>query len=372
MRNSKIMRQGLALATSITLGVGVLGVAPAVASEDELPAPGRVSTVPTPNQPDIDNIEHLYPGARKEHFIRTRDNVRIHVWEYGKSARQADTVIMTGGYPWTSSGLDVFARILATKYHVVRYDHRASGKSGHPEEPYMYKLERVADEMYDVIRATTAGKNKVHVFGEAWCPFIASQVAHQYPGSIRTITSLGAPSIDMAGNIYARDMENGDLPAKLAGKRQMAALWYIWLMRGSGTKKPSPVLKGLRKVLLESGLVPSLLNAPLGFMAGDFVAPSDWKDMRYGVHLYREGFVDHWEKPAYDYLNVPVVHFVHMANDPIETEYLVKGLEKRVPHYIRHDIKSDHLSWVTYLNTLIDYVHQSVSTYHRLHPNARW
>jgi len=46
-------------------------------------------------------------------------------------------------------GLDVFARILATQYHVVRYDHRASGESSHPKDANMYKLERLADEMYE-------------------------------------------------------------------------------------------------------------------------------------------------------------------------------------------------------------------------------
>lgn len=366
MRNSKILRKGLAIATSVAMGLSILNAAPALAAEPELPAPDRVDTVPTPTQPEIDNIEHLYPGARKKYDLYTRDKVRVKVWEYGKSPKKAETIVMTGGYPWASNGLDMFARILATQYHVVRYDHRASGESSHPKGAHMYKLERLANEMYDVIRHT-AGNKPVHVFGEAWGAFIASQVSHQYRGSIRSLTSLGAPSIDLAGNLYARDKASGDVAAQLEAAKQMSGLWYIWLMRGTNKNHPSATQQFLKKTLLESGLVADIMNAPMSFMSGDFNTQTNWMDMRYGIYLYREAFIDHWEHPAYDYLHIPVVHFLNMKNDFIETDYLVKGLEERTPHYIRHDLTSDHLTWVTYVNTLLEYINQSINTWKRLY-----
>jgi len=196
---------------------------------------------------------------------------------------------------------------------------------------------------------------------------LPSQVSHQYRGSIRSLTSLGAPSIDLAGNIYARDQESGNLKDRMEAAKQMSGLWYIWLMRGSSKDNPSAAQQFLKKTLLESGLVADIMNGPLSYMSGDFNTTTNWMDMRYGIYLYREAFIDHWENPAYDYLHIPVVHFIHMENDFIETDYLVKGLKERTPHYIRHDITSDHLTWVTYVNTLLEYINQSINTWKRLY-----
>ena len=51
----------------------------------------------------------------------------------------------------------------------------------------------------------------MHVFGEAWCPFIAAQLTWQMgkKSPIATLTSLGAPSIDLAANLYHHTMQSG-------------------------------------------------------------------------------------------------------------------------------------------------------------------
>ena len=177
-----------ALATSIALVM-----APTNAFAE--PVEGSVDTIETETSPELSTIQKLYPDPVHK-FVPTKDGMKVSVFEYGPSPAKAETIIMTGGWPWTSSGMDAFARVLATKYHVVRYDQRGSGESSHPKEENMYTFQALANEMLAVIRHTTLPGQKVHVFGEAWCPFIASQRTY-VPRHHHTITSLGAPPLTL-------------------------------------------------------------------------------------------------------------------------------------------------------------------------------
>ena len=161
----------LSTAAALTLGL-VTGPTPAAQA---VPVDGSVTTTDTNTAPDTSGVTPLYRAPRHR-LVTTRDKLKVSVYEYGPSARTAETIVMTGGWPWNSSGMEPFAQVLATKFHVVRYDQRGSGQSSHPEDSNLYTMERLADEMLDVIHATTLPRQKVHVFGEAWCPFIAAQL----------------------------------------------------------------------------------------------------------------------------------------------------------------------------------------------------
>lgn len=164
----------LSTAAALTLGL-VTGPTPAAQA---VPVDGSVTTTDTNTAPDTSGVTPLYRAPRHR-LVTTRDKLKVSVYEYGPSARTAETIVMTGGWPWNSSGMEPFAQVLATKFHVVRYDQRGSGQSSHPEDSNLYTMERLADEMLDVIHATTLPRQKVHVFGEAWCPFIAAQLTWQ-------------------------------------------------------------------------------------------------------------------------------------------------------------------------------------------------
>jgi len=196
----------LSTAAALTLGL-VTGPTPAAQA---VPVDGSVTTTDTNTAPDTSGVTPLYRAPRHR-LVTTRDKLKVSVYEYGPSARTAETIVMTGGWPWNSSGMEPFAQVLATKFHVVRYDQRGSGQSSHPEDSNLYTMERLADEMLDVIHATTLPRQKVHVFGEAWCPFIAAQLTWQMgkKSPIATLTSLGAPSIDLAANLYHHTMQSG-------------------------------------------------------------------------------------------------------------------------------------------------------------------
>lgn len=346
----------LSTAAALTLGL-VTGPTPAAQA---VPVDGSVTTTDTNTAPDTSGVTPLY-RAPWHRLVTTRDKLKVSVYEYGPSARTAETIVMTGGWPWNSSGMEPFAQVLATKFHVVRYDQRGSGQSSHPEDSNLYTMERLADEMLDVIHATTLPRQKVHVFGEAWCPFIAAQLTWQMgkKSPIATLTSLGAPSIDLAANLYHHTMQSGTPAKKVQARKQHAALSYIWFLHAH------PDL--FEEYVVKTHYMTNLSNAAMKYVGGDFNATLLNEDVHSGVNKYRIGFMTHWDHPEYDYIDIPVVHVLHMTNDFIETEYLLDGLEERTPHYMRHDINGDHMTWVTSMTTIIDYIYQTVQTYHQLY-----
>lgn len=92
------------------------------------------------------------------------------------------------------------ARALSERgIHVVLYDQRSAGKSGHPWGPEGYGIENLANEMVHVID-TVAPRKNVSVYGGTWRVFIASEYASMYPDShrISNIFSIGRPSFDLA------------------------------------------------------------------------------------------------------------------------------------------------------------------------------
>ncbi|HHY07434.1 MAG TPA: alpha/beta fold hydrolase [Corynebacteriales bacterium] len=340
-----------ALATSIALVM-----APTNAFAE--PVEGSVDTIETETSPELSTIQKLYPDPVHK-FVPTKDGMKVSVFEYGPSPAKAETIIMTGGWPWTSSGMDAFARVLATKYHVVRYDQRGSGESSHPKEENMYTFQALANEMLAVIRHTTLPGQKVHVFGEAWCPFIASQLNFMYPGIIATITSLGAPSLDLAVVRHRQALESKDPYTRFQAKKQAAVLEYAFILERSPEK--------FIKYAVDTNILAGITDTGVKLLGGDFPGRTNNYDIVHGMQKYRVAWMQSWNNPQYDYLDVPVVHVLHMEYDLIETDYLLDNLEASTPHYIRHDIKSDHLTWVTSITSVIEYIEETIETYHEIY-----
>lgn len=348
-----ISRRVFNVAGALVASVALI-LAPVNAYAD--PVEGTAITKEAETTPDLSQIQKMYPDPVHK-LYPTRDGLKVSVFEYG-SKKGKDTIIMTGGWPWTSSGMDAFARVLASKYHVIRYDQRGSGESSHPDNERLYTMEALADEMLDVINATAKGQN-IHVFGEAWCPFIASQLNYMYPGIITTITSLGVPSMDIAVIRHQQGAKSADVRERWRGKKQRAALEYIFIIERSPEK--------FIKYAVDTNILVNVTDKGVRALGGDFPGYTNNYDIVHGMHKYRIGFIEHWNNPQYDYLDIPVLHVLHMEYDFIETDYLLDDLEASTPHYIRHDITSDHLTWVTYVNTLLEYINQSINTWKRLY-----
>jgi len=303
------------------------------------------------SHPGAAGADPLWSQARPGSVV-TRDGVRVAYHEYGPAATEAPTVYFSGGWPVDSRGYEPLAQMLAQRYHVVRYEHRGSGATDHPAEQSMYSIERLADEFADVVEATSAGR-PVHGFGQAWPPFIYSEFSRRNPGRLATLTSIGAPSLDLAGHALAEARFSGDPMRQLQLLGQALGLSYIGLLQ----------IPGLAEAVARSGITVGVFNAAINALAGDWNATIDPRDLEAGVKKYRESMIPRVLQPTYDRLEVPVVQVVQPTLEPIEHPVLTDGLERRVPRLIRHEISATHLSFVLHARTLAGWTDEVISGY---------
>ncbi len=272
------------------------------------------------------------------------DGVQVSYFEYGPSADAAPTIVMTGGWPGDSSNQEPFAQQLAAKYHVVRYDQRGSGASDHPEGIDKYSLENLAGESGAVIDATAPG-HPVHVYGEAWGPFIASEYAHLHPeGRVASLTSVGMPSVDLGQDALKRAMID---PAKYPQVAPQLAVGSYWAVLQPERAPEAVIGTGLPTIAINilsyatSGDWDALRNSDLTR------EPTNAYDTSSGVNKYRALvrervlFGSH-----YDYLPIPQERLFQLEGDWIETDLLVDGLEQRTPHLVKKYVPGSHFDFM--------------------------
>jgi pimeloyl-ACP methyl ester carboxylesterase len=149
--------------------------------------------------------------------------LRLAVTEEGDPG--APTVLFVHGFPDNSSVWDGVAGRLAERFHVVRYDVRGSGESEAPGGRTGYRLDRLAEDVVAVARATSPGR-PVHLVGHDWGSLQGWQAIteadyQQYFGSY---TSISGPCLDHMA-YWIRD--------QLARRRywpvvrQLLHSWYI-------------------------------------------------------------------------------------------------------------------------------------------------
>lgn len=288
------------------------------------------------------------PGSERPGFTEYH-GVQVSYFEYGPDADHAPTVVITGGWPWNSSSVEgQAARLAARGLHVVRYDQRGSGLSGHPTGVDPYGLPELAGEFGAVIDATAPG-HTVNVFGEAWGPFIASEYSTIAPGRISAIISVGAPSLDLAfGALHRQTRRAATEPELLAPvAAQWAAISYFFglsiprlpeLIIGTGV--PTVVVNTITG--LATGQLQTLENDP----ASVFHGPVTVTDTGAGINKYRWFVYHRLLDPAHDYIDVPLLRVYQMSEDAVETDVLNDGLADRTPHLQKFTMRGDHGSYI--------------------------
>lgn len=272
------------------------------------------------------------------------DGVQVSYFEYGPSADEAPTIVFTGGWPTDSSKNEPFAHQMAAKYHVVRYDQRGAGASDHPTAIDKYSLENLAGEFGAVIDATAPG-HPVHVFGEAWGAFIASEYAHLHPeGRVAPLTSVGAPSVDMWLNAMRRAAIDPAKYPQLAA--QLAALSYWAVLQPEWAPE----------TVIGTGLPTIGINIYTDVTNGDWDAlrnsdltrePTNVYDTSAGVNKYRALVRDRVLYGShYDYLPIPQVRLFQLDGDWIEADLAVDGLEQRTPHLVKQYVPGSHFQYM--------------------------
>ncbi|MFD6157330.1 alpha/beta fold hydrolase [Nocardia sp. NPDC060256] len=262
------------------------------------------------------------------HSFAEYQGIPISIFEYGPSAEQAPTIVMTGGWPGSSEILELSARRLASDYHVVRYDHRGSGQSGHPTDTAAYTLENLAGEYGAVIDKTAPGR-PIHNYGIAFGAWIAAEYQYRNPGRIVSLSSIGASSADLVHYALAEDFNDPSVYPPLAA--QLGRIYYF-----AGFETPE-----VPEAFMRLGLAEPFLTA---FMKLKGNPPVEWAnaDTVSGVQMYRANTPERViRSPLCDYLTVPVMQ-VFQSPDDEEGPLMITGLAQHTNNLWLTQIHGDH------------------------------
>ncbi|MGJ8514174.1 alpha/beta fold hydrolase [Carnimonas bestiolae] len=280
----------------------------------------------------------------------TNGQQKIAYFEYGPSADEAPTVVITGGWPWNSSRHVHFAlRLADLGLHVIRYDQRGSGASSHPHGVDAYSMPNLAEDLGAVLDAATPKDKKVYIFGEAWGPFIGCEYTNINPDRIASIISVGGPSLDVGfGTLVRLTKEAADDHSLIEPvAKQWAALSYQFaisipvlpeLLFATGI--PTVIVNLV--TLAATDALDELIKDPLSIID----QPTNVHDTIYGINKYRWFIYNRFPHPKYDYINVPLLKVFQLDGDFIETEILLDGLENQTPNLEVSYVTGNHLNYL--------------------------
>lgn len=315
--------KGLPLA-ALVAGAGSLGGVPAARAA----SPGQDS-----EEPEVQYTK--YKG------------IKVSYYEYGPT--DGPTVVVTGGWPWSSSSFINLCQTLAKyKIHVIRYDQRGSGKSGHPLLESDFSMPNLAGEFGAVIDAAAPGRH-VTTFGEAWGAFIPCEYSETHPGRVSSLVSMGAPSFDLAQNALNKATLN---IAKEPDTLQAVAAQWAGISYMFGLSIPV-----IPELLFATGAPTWILNAVTVAAQGnlkDYLKdptilanyPTNAYDSVTGINKYkwwvRNRMLGH---TAWTDLPIPHVRVFQLSQDFIETPVLVQGLADHTPDLKQTTIDAGHLDF---------------------------
>lgn len=127
-----------------------------------------------------------------EHSVDVGDGVELWVQECGDPSRSAVLLVMGAN----SSGLvwpDALLERLGERHHVIRYDHRDTGRSSHAFDRHPYPLRRLAEDAVAVLDAL--GVDRAHVVGMSMGGTLAQLLLLDHPGRLLSATLLATGAL---------------------------------------------------------------------------------------------------------------------------------------------------------------------------------
>ncbi|MEZ0093161.1 SDR family oxidoreductase [Streptacidiphilus sp. EB129] len=278
-------------------------------------------------------------GAVRRSTVLGGGGLPLAVHQQGDPAHP--TVLLVHGYPDTHRVWDDVAAALAGDHHVVRYDVRGAGGSGHPERTRDYRLELLADDLFAVADAVSPGR-PVHVVAHDWGS-IQSWEAVTRPGArdrIASYTSISGPCLDHIGH-WARHRLTRPTPRHLAQLLGQAAhSWYIVAFH----------LPGLAPAAWQHGLG-RRWDTVLRVVEGVRARPEDGErahpqstlvgDAVRGISLYRANMLPRLLRPGQRPTDIPV-QVVTLTRDNYVSPALTEGLERWAPQLWRRTLPAGH------------------------------
>ena len=269
-----------------------------------------------------------------QQFRIDADGTGLHARAWGDARNPA--LVLVHGYPDNHSVWRPVAEQLAAQFYVVAYDVRGAGESDVPAALRDYRMPRLAADLAAVVDALLPGRD-FHLAAHDWGSIQSWESVTTGPLKARILsyTSLSGPCLDHAGYWMRDRLGSRSLARQRAALRQLVSSWYIGLFQ-------LPVLPELVWRGAMGRLWPRFLQRVEG-VTELHPNPTQGRDGRYGVRLYRANFRNKMLRPELRYAACPVQLIVPTRDNYVGVA-LFEDLHRWVPELYRRDIDAGH--WV--------------------------
>ena len=281
------------------------------------------------------------PESEREYPVRRRTvtsgGVDLAVFDIGDPT--APPVLLVHGYPDTHRVWDEVAVDLAADHHVIRYDVRGAGASGHPEDLQGYRLDQLADDLYAVADAVSPDR-PVHLAAHDWGSIQAWHAATDARAvdRIASFTTMSGPCLDHVGFWFRRRFTRPS-PRNLAqlGVQEFKS-WYIAAFHVP-MLAPAAWRLGLAnrwgEILRRTEGVQPRPGHPAATLRTDAVR---------GIDLYRANMMPRISKPTERYARIPV-QLITLTQDRFVSPALAGAdLDRWAPDLSRRQLVAGHWS----------------------------
>lgn len=289
------------------------------------------------------SAEHEHPVHRR---TVTSGGVDLAVFEIGDPT--APPVLLVHGYPDTHRVWDEIANDLAADHHVIRYDVRGAGASGHPDTLQGYLLDQLADDLYAVADAVSPDR-PVHLAAHDWGSIQAWHAATdtRAAGRIASFTTMSGPCLDHVGHWFRRRYTRPS-PRNLGqlGMQELKS-WYIAVFHVP-LLAPAAWRLGLAdrwgEILRRTEGVTPRPGHPATTLRKDAVR---------GIGLYRANMMPRISKPTERHARIPV-QLITLTQDRFVSPALAGAdLDRWVPDLHRRQIVAGHWSALSEKGTTV-------------------
>lgn len=282
--------------------------------------------------------------------VRNGD-VTLNVVTYGDVRKVP--IVLVHGYPDNHTVWQAVAERLAQKHYVVTYDVRGAGGSTAPEKQADYRMTLLAADLKAVVDATIPGQS-FHLAGHDWGSIQSweSVTAGPLQSRILSYTSISGPCLDHMGYWLRNKTLNLSPVAKAKVIKQVLSSWYVAFFH-LPVLAPAAWQNGLDK------LWPQYLKHREQVAEAE-LNPTQGKDGKYGVQLYRANFRNKLFNPEQRPAKCPVQLIVPTRDNYVGTQ-LFDELHQWVPELYRRDINANHWVPLSHPERIADWIGEFVA-----------
>ncbi|KAF1054390.1 MAG: putative oxidoreductase EphD [Stenotrophomonas maltophilia] len=258
--------------------------------------------------------------------------VRLAVYRWGE--RHRPVLLLVHGYPDNHAVWLPLVAHLLEDYQLVAYDVRGAGASDAPRHRRDYHLAHLSADLQAVIAATSP-QRPVHLLAHDWGSIQTWESVSdpQLRNRIASYTSISGPCLDHVGWWMRERLRRRSPGALREALGQLLHSWYIYYFH-------LPLLPELTWRLGGGRFWPWFLRRVEGIRQPPH-NPTQARDGRHGVKLYRANFIRALTQPRQRPTSVPV-QLIVPSRDHYVGAQLFHNLEQWAPQLWRRDARAGH------------------------------